>query len=359
VAPSPSTAPSAPASPSAAPSSARWDKILAAAQQERVLSISYNTSEGFDRILAEFHAAYPWVEVQSTVLAPAAFAPRALTEQANGLYAWDLYAMSGFNTVERVLVPADAVGDIRPYLQDLPADVRDDSKWAGGFEVFRNGTSPDSIVTEMSMFHGVWVNRDNIPASQLAHIDQLADPAFKGKITIYRPTASGAGALALATMLYYKGDDFVRTILHDQEPVANDSQRRATELTAQGQVPIGIGIVAEGLTELQDQGVGTHVEPLDDPANTGLRSSGVTVLKNAPHPNVIRVFLAWFLSAQGQESWNREGGPTAVSRRLDVRVYNPAATPDFAHLDQYPVVFNTTAGDALIDRVLAIANEEP
>jgi ABC-type Fe3+ transport system substrate-binding protein len=84
----------------------------------------------------------------------------------------------------------------------------------------------------------------------------------------------------------------------------------------------------------------------------------VSLLKNAPHPNATRVFLAWFLSQEGQQLWNEQGGPLAASRRLDVRVVNPEATPDYSHLSDYKVVFNTPSGDALLTRILDITNKK-
>jgi ABC-type Fe3+ transport system substrate-binding protein len=84
-----------------------------------------------------------------------------------------------------------------------------------------------------------------------------------------------------------------------------------------------------------------------------VRAGGFTVLQNAPHPNAIKIFLSWFLSRDGQDAWNKSNALSA-SRRLDVTVVNQDALPDYAHLDQYKVVFDTPSGNQLLDRTLAL-----
>src|SRR5262249_18497594 len=104
------------------------------------------------------------------------------------------------------------------------------------------------------------------------------------------------------------------------------------------------------------QGVGKGVEPLKETANQFVRAGGVTVLKNGPNPNALKVFLSWFLSQEGQDAWNRRS-VQAASRRLDVTYTNPDAMPDYAHIQDYKVVFDTPSGDELLNRILAIAAE--
>jgi ABC-type Fe3+ transport system substrate-binding protein len=96
------------------------------------------------------------------------------------------------------------------------------------------------------------------------------------------------------------------------------------------------------------------VQPLREVANQYVRAGGFTVLANPPHPNALRVFLSWFLSRDGQDAWNKSN-VNAASRRLDVTVVNSDALPDYAHLKDYQVVFDTPSGNALLDKTLALA----
>jgi iron(III) transport system substrate-binding protein len=354
----PTAAPAAqPAAKPAQPAASDWDQVLAAARQEGKLVIAHSSAETNGRILEAFSAKFPEIQVERSGMAASVFSPRAVSEQRQGLYAWDLLILTGFNSAERVLGPANALGDLRPLLDGLPSGVTDDSKWAGGFRMFRNPTAYDSLVTDMNTGYRVYVNRAQVPESQLSSADQLIDPKFKGKIGIYRPAQSSAGSQALATLLASKGEPFVRSILFDQEPVTVDNQRQVVEWIVQGRYPIAIGIGEDSLTDFRAQGLGQQVESLKDQSTVATQAMGLTLLKNAPHPNAVKVFLAWFLSKEGQDAYVERGAPDSVSRRLDAQVKYPDARPDFDRLSEYKMILGTPTGDAFLDRVLEIASE--
>jgi len=354
--PAPPTAPasSATTAPAAAASTGSWDDIVNAAHTEGTLVIDNATGAAGQSVLDAFQAKYPWLQLQVTTLQASQFTPRVLTEQRNGLYAWDMLFGAGFNQTNQDLVPADAVGDVRPLLADLPADVKDDSKWAGGFMWLRSDTSPDSLVTDLGAQWGVYVNREQIPADQLSSITQLTDPKFKGKIVIYNPNSSGAGSQTLANIMSHTDESFVDKIMIDQAPAYTMDSNQASQFLTEGRYPIGIGVTASSLQPYLSQGVGSKVEPLREGINSFMHASGFTVIKNAPHPNALRVFLSWFLSQEGQDAWNHSS-VTAASRRLDVTYTNPEAVPDYAHLQDYKVIFDTPSGNDLLQRMLKIA----
>jgi len=355
------SSPAPPVSPIQAPpttapaaSSTTWDKIVAEAHTEGTLVLNNGAGVAGQQVLDVFQSAYPWLQLQPTTMAASQFTPRVLTEQRNGLYAWDLLLGAGFNNVERSLAPAGAVGDVRSVLADLPPELKDDSKWAGGFAWYRSDTSPDSLVTDLPVTHGVYVNRDFVTEAQLSSITQLTDPQFKGKLVIYNPTLANAGSQGLANILAHTDEGFVNKLLIDQGAVQTADTNQAAQFLTEGRYPIALGVSSSSLQPFQSQGVGKNVEPLREVSNQYVRAGGFTVLKNAPNPNAMRVFLSWFLSQAGQDEWNKSN-VQAASRRLDVTVSNPDAVPDYAHLQDYKVIFDTPSGNALLDRTLALA----
>ena len=343
--------------PAAAAASVDWDKIVADANKEGKLVVAHSSLESNGRILQVFQDKYPSIQLERSGMAASVFGPRVVSEERQGLYAWDLLIGTGFNTAERVLGPAGALGDIRPFLQDMPPDVADDSKWAGGFMMLRNPNSSDSFVNDINVGYRLYVNRAVLPADQFSSADQLIDPKFKGRIAIYRPDQSSAGSQALATLLQSKGEDFVRKVLVDQAPVAVDNQRQVTEWLVQGRYPIAIGVTEDALSDFKAQGIGTSVESLQDPSTLSTSAMGLTLLKNAPHPNAVRVFLRWFLSKEGQDAYVERGSPNSVSRRLDATVMYPDSAPDWSRLSDYKVILGTPSGDTYLDKAIAIANE--
>lgn len=352
-----------PAAPVQAPqtqpaASAAWDQIVDSAKRERAITIVTGPGTGPQRFLERFKEKHPWLPVEHTGLRPSDFAPRVLSEQRNGLYAWDFLVGSGLNTAGIVLAPAGGLGNIKELLTDLPPEVKDDSKWAGGLEVYRDPQSPDSLITQLSVGGGFWVSRDQIPAAELNTIDQLLDPKFRGKIVVYDPTQASGGAQNLAPLLANRGEDFLERLFADQKMVIVENKRQATEWFMTGRYPIGFGMDEEVILEFQTQGVGKSAEQVLEPASTHLGAFGITLLKNPPHPNAAKVFLAWFLSHDGQDAWASLGTPTANSRRWDVPVYNPKSTPDFARLDEYKVWNGVPEGDGFVKRVGEIAERK-
>jgi iron(III) transport system substrate-binding protein len=231
--------------------------------------------------------------------------------------------------------------------------VRDDSKWAGGFELFTDANNPQTFISQLSANPGIFVNKDILPES-VATPEDLMNPKLKGQIAVYDPTNSNAGAFALADIASKKGDDFLKSLLTDQQVQYVSTSRQITDWIAQGRYPVCMGVDQTQLADLQSQGVGKNVEAITSFGTTVL-ASGVDVLKNPPHPNATRVYLNWALSQAGQEAWATLSAVWATSRRLDVTVNLDAPTsPDYTHMAQYTVIQGTASADALLSRTLAI-----
>jgi iron(III) transport system substrate-binding protein len=355
----------APAAPTAAPrptaaaaaaAPSDWNAVVAAARQEGKLVLSTHAGSGYERYVEDVKRALPDLTVEATTIKASDFAARAVVEQQNGQYLWDVHIGPVAN-VYTVLTPAGALEPIKPYLDALPAEARDDSHWAGGFELFTDPANPVTLITMFSDSHGLYVNREQVPEG-LSQPDDLLDPKFKGKIAVYDPTVANGGSMSLAALLALKGDDFLRKLVVDNDARYVSTSRQITEWVAQGRYPIGVGLEATYLTELQQQGVGTQVEQVRSPAfGTYSIAFGVSVLKNAPHPNATKLFLSWALSREGQTAWAQDSAVDASSRRLDVPVFHPDLTPDYQHMENYKVIQGTASGEEMLRRTLAITKD--
>lgn len=352
----PTAAPAAPAQPAAA--NPALDALIEAARKEGVLTIATGVGTGPQKFVAKFKEKYPFIEVQHSGFRASDLGPKVISEQRNGIFAWDIQVGTGFNTVGSVLAPAEATGDISELLKGVPDDVKDNSKWAGGFEQYRDPARKDSLITSFNVAGGFWVNRDQIKASELSTFDQLIDSKFRNKIAIYNPTQTTGGSQDLAPMLANRGEGFLRSLLDDQKMVIVEAKRQATEWMVTGRYPIGLGMDEEVIQEFQAQGIGKNAEEIREPQSAYLRASGVTALRNPPHPATARLFLHWFLSQEGQDAFASLNSPISTTRRLDVTVYNPKDTPDFNRLQDYQVWTGTPAGDVWLQKVVDIVNKK-
>jgi iron(III) transport system substrate-binding protein len=335
-----------------------WDQVVEASKQERTLTVVTGPGSGPQKFLERFRERYPWADVQHTGLRPSDFSPRVLTEQRNGLYAWDYLVGSGLNAAGITLAPAGALGNIKELVNDLPAEIKDESKWHGGFEVYRDAQNPDSIITHLAVNGGFWVNRDLIPQADLTTVDQLLNSKFQGKLVIYNPSQPSGGAQNLAPILASRSEEFLEKLLVDQRMVTVDSKRQATEWFMTGRYPVGFGIDEEVVNEFKAQGIGTNVELILEPSTTQLAAFGITLMANVPHPNMAKLFLSWFLSQDGQDAWVSVGTPTGSSRRRDVQVHHADSSPDFSRLSEYKVWNGVPEGDVWVQKVVEVVNRK-
>jgi iron(III) transport system substrate-binding protein len=359
AAPTPTAAPtSAAAAPqpansmsAAAAPAGDWNAVVAAAKQEGKLVLSTHAGTGYEKYVELVKQALPGLTVEATTIKASDFAARVVVEQQNGQYLWDVH-MGPVSNVYTVLTPANGLEPIEPYLDSLSPDLKDDSQWAGGFQLFTDPKNPVTFITEFSDVGGVYVNRDQI-SEGLTSMDDLLDPKYKGKIAVYDPTVSNGGSMSLTGMLAIKGDDFLKKLIVDNDAKYVETSRQLTEWVAQGRYPIAFGVDATQLIELQKQGVGNKVERIRGFGNYSL-ASGLSVLKNAPHPNAARVYMNWALSKEGQTAWAQNASIDSSSRRLDVDVFHPDSTPDYAHIEKYKAIQGTASGQDSLDRTLAI-----
>lgn len=313
--------------------------------------LSTHAGSGYEKYVEAVKQALPGLIVEATTIKASDFTARVVVEQGAGQYLWDVH-MGPVSNVYTVLTPANALEPIKPYLDALPADVKDDARWAGGFGLFTDPKNPVTLITEFSDVGGVYVNKDQVTEG-LAGVDALLDPKWKGKVAVYDPTVSNGGSMSLTGLVALKGDDFLKKLIVDNEAKYVETSRQLTDWVAQGRYPIGFGVDATQLAELQKQGVGLKVERDRSVGDYSL-ASGLSVMKNAPHPNAVKVYLNWALSKEGQTAWAQNASVDSSSRRLDVPVFHPDSTPDYQHMEKYPVIQGTASGQDTLDRTLAI-----
>lgn len=337
------------------PLAGTWEEILAAAEQEGEIVLAVPAGAGYVEWVNHANEALPF-EVNATTIPASEFVPRAVAEQQGGQFLWDVH-MGPNATVLSTLNPADGLEDIRPWLDALPDEVKQEADWAGGFEWFADETEQHNFIHQFTLSGGTWINRDLAPESELSSPEDLLDPKWRGQIVIYDPARPAGGASSLSWFLAQGyGEDFVRTLIHEQEAMIVDSQVTVIEWLADGRAAIGFGGFWADLLPLQAEGIGESVvQELE--FGGYLTTFTSIVLKNPPNPNATAVFLAWALSQEGQELWAQLSRGDASSRRTDVTVYNPESTPDPDRLETYGALIGTADGAPLLETIARIARE--
>ncbi len=312
-------APDLPAAKTAAPGKAEsskstwqeeWDKTRALAVTEGSLLISGSAGPALrDPLTRAFREKFgvnlEWLSGRGDEVVQ-----RILAEQRAGIHSVDIY-LSGATLVP-TLRAQNAVQPLDPILM-LP-EVLDKKAWWGGDLIFL-----DKQHTWAGLLAypnpPIFVNTDLVRPGEAKGWRELLEPKWKGKMVLYRPT-TGAGlswAYSVSQVVMYP--DYLREFAR-QEPVVLGDSRQQSEWVARGKYPVAVAARTENTDEFMKLGAPvqlvTPVEGVELVAGAG----GVTLLRNAPHPNAAKIFINWALTKEGGTLFSRLIG--GHSARLDV-----------------------------------------
>ena len=311
-----------------------WPQVLAGAKKEGKVVVNTFPGDGYKRALKAFTQAYPDIKLEHTGLHSQDFAPRIMQERQANLYTWDV-ATIPTSTALQVLRPAGVWDPIRPAIV-LP-EVKDEAAWEGGFErgfaLVKDRALAYGFVAQRGS--GISVNPDLVKDEQIRGLTDLLNPKWKGKLLLPDVRTMGDAFWAMTSARLNLGDDIIKKLFVDQEPVLSRDTRQMAEFMVRGRYPIALGINPLLLAQFQKQGLGKNLKLFHFPEMDSVNSSSSTLwlVNKAPHPNAAKVFINWLLTKDAQVVWARE--VETNSRRVGVEPGNPAyAVPKGAKLFQ-------------------------
>jgi ABC-type Fe3+ transport system substrate-binding protein len=181
-------------------------------------------------------------------------------------------------------------------------------------------------------------NTDLIKPGAISGWRDILKPQYKGKIVAVDPRV-GPGGAAASYLVHQFGIDFFKHLVVDQQLTMVSDGRQAVERLVRGSHAIAIGAVPADVENFRSRGIKNIAvgDLLDGPGALLGGSSVLTIAKKAPHPNAAVVFLNWYASQPGQDTFSRIW--LTPSNRTDVHVGNiPEYTqrrPGRMYLEQY------------------------
>jgi ABC-type Fe3+ transport system substrate-binding protein len=297
-----------------------WAALVAAAKKEGKVVVNTFPGDGYGRALKQFSAAYPDIKVEHTSLHSQDFAPRVLQERKANLFTWDVVAIPT-STALQVLRPAGVWDPIKPAIV-LP-EAKEDAAWDGGFErgfaVVKDRALTYGFIAQRG--GGITVNTDLVKEPLKAFTD-LLDARWKGKLLLPDVRTMGDTFWPMTAVRLALGDDIIKKLFVDQEPVLSRDTRQVVEFMVRGRYPIALGVNPLLLTQFQKQGLGKNLKllrfPEMDTVNFG---TTLWLVNRAPHPSAARVLINWILTKDAQVHWAKE--VETNSRRLGIEPGNP------------------------------------
>ncbi|HYB40567.1 MAG TPA: extracellular solute-binding protein [Candidatus Methylomirabilis sp.] len=320
--------------PAAADVPPEWPPVLAAARKEGKVVVNTFPGDGYKRALKAFSQSYPDIKLEHTGLHSQDFAPRILQERQASLYTWDVVTIPT-STALQVLRPAGVWDSVRAAI--ILPEAREDAGWQGGFERGFSLVKDRALVYAFAAVRGsgVTVNADLVKDEPIRGLTDLLNPRWKGKLLLPDVRVMGDSFWAMTSARLNLGDDIIKKLFVDQEPVLSRDTRQMAEFMVRGRYPIALGINPLLLGQFQKQGLGKNLKLLHFPEmdTVNSSSSALWLVNKAPHPNAARVFINWLLTKDAQVVWARE--VETNSRRVGVEAGNPQfAVPAGAKLLQ-------------------------
>jgi ABC-type glycerol-3-phosphate transport system substrate-binding protein len=303
-----------------------WQRTLAAARQEGVVVVAMGPTQARrDFLLRQWKADYPDIALSLTI-APRSFVPNLVTERAAGKFLWDVFC-GGPNTGIS-MIKADLLDPLMPEIV-LPENT-DLSDFGGAEDAFFDPQKRYMLSLVIDLTSPAYNAKLIAPAKAAAlGLNLMLEPEVKGKIAWYDPRTEGPGAPFLVLIAKVLGDDKLRRILTDQDPVFVANLNDVATSVVRGRAVIGLGSKPrEIVAPFKEAGLDVDVRPLGNTPETAYRTTdGATlaVIQSRPHPNAARLFVNWILSPR--ISGLMAKATEFPSRRASVPPLDPLYTP--------------------------------
>lgn len=309
--------------------------------QERAKSQTLNAmiagDDAYREILNLFSKKFG-IRTEVTVSRPSSALARIQTEQKNGQFIWDIW-MGGTSNMVNSASPAGLTEPMERYF--ILPEVKDPSNWRHPDFLFGDSRRTAFTTSNKLEFY-VLRNVSVLPDVKVETWDDFLNPKLKGRIAIRDMSVPNAGTFAMATAYGVKGADFLGRLLKEQEVRFFENPQQLDAAITRGQVAVSVGLESYIWEKCRADGGCKDVENLRQFASA--ISIGLTVPKNAPDSDAVKVFVNWFLSKEGQElfvaAWAKQTTSGAVSMRKDVPPAkgHEESLPDFSNPRQYVFV---------------------
>ncbi|MBI4331010.1 MAG: extracellular solute-binding protein [Chloroflexi bacterium] len=288
-----------------------WDKTVAAAKQEGVVSLYSGAGPGqLEAIRKGFADAYG-INIESVTGRGNEVSEKLFRERKAGLYLADVGSL-GATTLVSDMKPQGVLDPLKPQLV-LP-EVLDFKLWYGGSHIYCDNDGAYALSWAYSPATGAVINTDTVKPGEITSNKSLLHPKWKGKIVLNDPTVSGTGQSWFQMTSRAVGYEFMREFAK-QEPAITRDLRLLLEWVARGKYAVAVGPNSNTIGEFLNAGAPLKQVLLSD-APYAITAYPLALFNKAPHPNAARVFINWFLTKEAQTIASKAF--MSQSARLDV-----------------------------------------
>ena len=306
---------------------ARWTATVEAARHEGELTVAASPNLfRRDFLAARWKADFPDVKLTLATVRGSNFLPMVATERNAGRFLWDVFQSGPTTAIE-----AARQGYFDPLRPELVLPEAADAKVWGGWDDAFYDEKREYVIGLVSDVDAPYYNAALVPPDKVAAsgLKLLLDPSLKGRIVWYDPRLEGPGSLFLPLLARELGDDGLRALIVDQQPVFVNNLNAVAEAMARRKAAVALaGQPKADLREFLKAGVALDIRSFGPSPSTAYRStdgSALALFNRRPHPSAARVFANWYMtkaiSAGVAEATRFD------SRRADIPPLDPDNAP--------------------------------
>jgi iron(III) transport system substrate-binding protein len=270
--------------------------LVEAANEEGALSI-YTSNTDIDDVVEGFEDKYPDIDVSVYRANSETALQRLLQEQRAGFYGVDV-----FETNAGELGIAHQNGLLADYRSELRDKVR------------KEGQRDGWTASRFNVFVVGWNTKLVKPGQEPKSLEELADPKWKGKISMEVGDIDWFAAMYGHYQQQGKSDAEIRDLFSRLAANAKIVRGHTVqgELLSAGQFAVAVSNYTYLTQRLADDGAPVAYKPLVEPVIA--RPNGVGLMNTAKHPAAALLFTTWILT-KGQDVLIEEGLTPSVKTK--------------------------------------------
>ncbi len=293
-----------------------WRAIIAGAKKEGKVVLRAPSDPVLRRELPEEFKRKFGVVLEYLVGRSSEVAAKLRLERRVGVNSMDVF-FGGIGTISSVLYADKMLDPLKPTL--ILPDVLKPSNWKKGKLWFSDPEGKYALRLNNSIADLLEINTRHVKPEDLKSVHDILHPRWKGKIALFDPTVPGTGIRTASAFYALLGEEFVRRLYLDQEPVMTRKRRQLADWLARGTYPLVFGVPSREIERLQNEGFPvTAIYSFPDFGGILQAGSGiVTLINKAPHPNAARLFINWIASREGMGFYSRVNRVPTTRSDLD------------------------------------------
>ncbi|MGH7795562.1 MAG: ABC transporter substrate-binding protein [Candidatus Binatia bacterium] len=306
-----------------------WERTVAAAEKEGEVTIYGQSRAGVGKAILSFKDAFPKIKINFVGGSGSDLSKKIMAEHRAGKHLVDL-SVGGGGTMVLVYHKGGLLQPIQPQLM-LP-EVVDQTKWWSKKHLYSDPEGQHVFMAQGDAGSGIGaINSDFIKTGEIDSWWHLLAPKYRGKLVMTDPDS--AGNIGNWRFLYYSpdlGPKFITRLLTEAQVTFAANEHQMMDWVGSGRYLMHVLAKFENTENARKQGLPVRQVFSDKEGDTISSGSGhIVSFKNAPHPNATKVYINWFLSREGQLTWQKLTGRNSFRTDIpkDMILYKEEQVP--------------------------------